>query len=140
MASKPEHIPDARENQAQHSPTPASEHHIRHEVEFYSDDVALVNGFAGLMRAALMVGNAAVVIATEPHRKAILQRLRRDGVDVDAALEQGRCVQLDVRESLSKIMVDGLPDPRRCASIGGRVPYGGIQSRKGTTSPSCGLR
>ena len=119
MDSKPEHIPDARENQYSVAPLPLVNVRIRHEVEFYSDDAGLIDGFAHVMASALKVQNAVVLIATEPHRKGILQKLRGDGVDVDAVLEQGRCISLDARETLSKIMVAGLPDPGRCATLVG---------------------
>ena len=99
------------------TPLPPINIPIRHEVEFYSDDAALVNGFTCLMQAALNVGNVAIVVATESHRRAILQRLRSAGVDVDAAMEQGRCIQLDAREALAKMMVADAPDPARCTAL-----------------------
>ena len=46
-----------------------------HEVEFYSDDVAFVAGFTRFIEAALESGNAAIVVATDSHRKSLLQRL-----------------------------------------------------------------
>ena len=69
----------------------------------------------------LEVGNAVVLLATEPHRTAILQKLRRDSIDVDAVLKQGRYILLDAGETLSKIMVAGLPDPVLCATLVGEV-------------------
>src|SRR5271169_6481937 len=57
-----------------------------HEVEFYSDDAAFVVGFTRFVEAALEVGNAAIVVATESHRKSLLQRLQEHGVDIVAAV------------------------------------------------------
>jgi len=71
-----------------------------HEVNFYLDDEAFVIGFGRFIESTLRNGNAVIVLATELHRSAILQRLRRKGVDVDAAVEEKRYVALDVAHSL----------------------------------------
>jgi hypothetical protein len=57
-----------------------------HEVEFYSDDAAFVVGFTRFIEAALESGNAVIFVATESHRKSLLQRLREHGVDIVAAV------------------------------------------------------
>jgi DNA-binding NarL/FixJ family response regulator len=90
-----------------------------HDVEFYSDDEAFVIGFAPFIEAALEAGNAVIVIATESHRKSLLQRLQEHGVDVDAAIEQGRYMSLDVADTLSTFMVNDLPDAARCLKVAG---------------------
>jgi DNA-binding NarL/FixJ family response regulator len=84
-----------------------------HEVEFYSDDSAFVLGFTRFIEAALRSGNVVVVVATNSHRKSLLQRLREHGVDILAAVEQGRYVSVDVAEVLSTFMVNDQPDPGR---------------------------
>ena len=91
----------------------------RHEVEFYPDDAAFVVGFTRFIEAALEAGDAVIVVATESHRKSLLQRLQEHGVDVAAAMEQGRYVSLDVAETLSTFMVNDLPDPARCLKVAG---------------------
>ena len=50
-----------------------------HAVQFYSDDASLVIGFARFIDAALKAGNAAIVVATEPHRNSLFQRLQAQG-------------------------------------------------------------
>ena len=72
-----------------------------HEVTFYSDDAAFVFGFTGFVEATLQAGNAVIVVATESHRNRLLQRLQKHGVDIAAAIEQGRHVSSDVAETLS---------------------------------------
>jgi len=72
-----------------------------HELRLYSDDAAFVDDFAHTVEAALENGNAVVVIATESHRANLLQQLRADGVDVDAAAERKLYIPLDVSDSLS---------------------------------------
>lgn len=129
--SKHEHIVDAREREKSVAPLPPVNVAIRHEVEFYPNDAGLIDGFARLMTAALKVGNAVVVIATERHGTAILQRLRQDGLDVDAALKQGRFIPVDARETLSKVMIADLPDPVRCATLVGDLIKRAAKGAKG---------
>jgi len=83
---------------------------IGHEVEFYADDAAFVAGFAGCIEAVLQAGNAVIVIATEPHRSGILERLEADGVNIRTHAEQERFIQLDAHEALSTLMLDDAPD------------------------------
>jgi DNA-binding NarL/FixJ family response regulator len=90
-----------------------------HEIEFYSDDAAFVVGFARFIEDALEAGKAVVVVATEPHRKSLLQRLQEDGVDTIAAIEQGRYLALDVAEILKIFMVNDLPAPERFMRVAG---------------------
>ncbi len=90
-----------------------------HEVHFYSDDAAFLLGLGGFVETALNAGNPVVVVATEPHRKRLLETLLARGVDGVAAIEQGLYLSLDVYEALSTFMVDGLPDSVRFLKIFG---------------------
>ena len=101
-----------------------------HEVKFYSDDAALVVGFTRFVEAALEAGNAAIVVATEPHRKSLLQRLQELGVDIVTAIEQGRYVSLDVAETLSTFMVNDLPDPPRFLKVAGNLVAAAAKASK----------
>ena len=71
----------------------------RHEILFCSDDEDLLDGLAEFIAAALRVGNPALVVATEPHRKSLLKRLLENGVAVDAAMQQRTCAWLDASEA-----------------------------------------
>jgi CheY-like chemotaxis protein len=71
----------------------------RHEILFCSDDEDLLDGLAEFIAAALRTGNPALVVATEPHRNSLLQRLRENGVAVDAAMQQRTCAWLDASEA-----------------------------------------
>jgi len=105
-----------------------------HEVEFYSDDEALVVGFTYFIEAALKTGNAVIVAATESHGKSLLQRLQEHGVDIAAATEQGRYVPLDVAETLSTFMVNDLPDPVRFFRVVGDLITAAARARAGGQS------
>ena len=102
-----------------------------HEVAFYSDDAAFVVGFTRFIEAAVEAGDAVIVIATESHRKSLLQRLQEHRVDVAAALEQGRYVSLDVAETLSTFMVHDLPDPAQCLKVAGDLVMEAAKAAQG---------
>jgi len=94
----------------------------RHEVLFYSDDTVLLDGFTRFVAAALKAGNAAIVLATKSHRDSLVQGLKAGGVDTDDALQQGTYVPLDAADTLSTIMVNGVPAPVLFfAGIGGFI-------------------
>ena len=95
-------------------------HH--HEVLFYSDDTVLLDNVTGFIAAALRAGNAAIVLATKSHRDSLLERLKARGVDTNGALRQGTYISLDAADTLSTIIVNGLPDPVRFfGGIGGLI-------------------
>jgi len=81
-----------------------------HEVGFFSDNDALLGSFADFLAAALKSGNAGIVITTELHRNKLLSRLESLGLDMSAAIRQGRYVALDTEETLSRYMVNDRPD------------------------------
>jgi DNA-binding NarL/FixJ family response regulator len=101
------------------APLPPENRQIHHEVEFYPDDAAFMEGFARLIKTVLQAKNPIIAITTERHRVGILQRLKASGVDVSAAIEQGTYIPLDVVETLPTLMVANLPDPIRCEKMVG---------------------
>src|SRR5204862_2722506 len=86
-----------------------------HEVAFYADDAAVVNGYAHFIETALKSGHAVIVVVNERHRASFLSGLQADGVNV--SIEQGSYITLDAAEALSKLTVDDTPDPVRCAKV-----------------------
>ena len=84
-----------------------------HQVHFYSGDAALVESVANFVIAALIAGSAAITFATKPHRDNVLQALKLQGVDIDAAIEQGAYVSLDAADTLSTFMINDWPDAGR---------------------------
>jgi DNA-binding NarL/FixJ family response regulator len=103
-----------------------------HEVAFYGDDASFVNDFTRFIEAALKVGNPVIVIATESHRKILLQRLQAHGVDVATAIEQGGYIPLDVADTLSTFMVNEVPDPVRFRKVAGDLVAIAAKAAKGT--------
>jgi DNA-binding NarL/FixJ family response regulator len=102
----------------------------RHEVQFYSDDAALLLGLTCFVEAALKAGNPVIVVATESHRTGLLQKLLARGVDAAAAIEQGFYLPLDVEEALSTFMVNGLPDSVRFLNVFGDLVSSATKAAK----------
>jgi DNA-binding NarL/FixJ family response regulator len=102
-----------------------------HEVHFYSDDTAFLLGLTGFVETALDAGNPVIAIATEPHRKGLLEALMARGIDVAAAMEHGLYISLDVYEALSTFMVDDLPDSARFLKIFGDLLSSSARAAKG---------
>jgi DNA-binding NarL/FixJ family response regulator len=105
-----------------------------HEVQFYSDEEALLFGFTCFIEAALKAGNPVLVVVTESHGKSILQRLLARGVDAAAAIEQGLYLPFDVEEALSTMMVNDLPDSVQFLKIFGDLLSSATETQKGKHS------
>jgi DNA-binding NarL/FixJ family response regulator len=82
----------------------------RHEVQFYSDDAVFLDGFARFITAALEAGDVAIVVATESHRESLVERLKAQGLDMDAATGQGTYISVDAAKMLSTFMINDMPD------------------------------
>jgi signal transduction histidine kinase/ActR/RegA family two-component response regulator len=95
---------------------------FEHFVQFYEADQPLSDSLASFIGGGLAAGEAGIVVATPEHRADLERRLRATGIDLDAARAAGAYVALDADETLSRIMVDGMPDPQRFAEvIGGEL-------------------
>ena len=82
----------------------------RHEMLIYSDEAVLLESLTRFIATALSADNPAIVLATKSHREVLARRLKERGFDIDGATQQGTFIPLDASETLSSIMVDGLPD------------------------------
>lgn len=102
-----------------------------HEVAFYSDDRGFLEHVTRFVEAALNAGNAAVVLATESHRKNLLSELRERGPEVRTALEEGRYFALDAEETLSTFVANGVLDPFRFLELFGDVLMTARETAKG---------
>jgi PAS domain S-box-containing protein len=92
-----------------------------HHVQFYDQEPFLYDVVASYLGAGLLTGQPLVVIATEAHREAFCAALGADGVDVAQAQQDGRLTLLDARQTLSRLMVNGMPEWRRFRSVVGAV-------------------
>ena len=92
-----------------------------HFVQFYEADSFLLNSLSGYIGTALNAGEGAVVVATKAHRDGLEELLSENGLDVATAGVSGLYVSLDAAETLSKFMVDGLPEPERFTEVIGGI-------------------
>jgi DNA-binding NarL/FixJ family response regulator len=104
---------------------------LRHEVGFYSDDRRFLDDVTQFIGATLKAENAAIVVATEAHRNSLFARLQAHGLDIAAAIEQGRYVALDAAETLSAFMVNDMPDPGRFLELLGDLIVTATDAAKG---------
>jgi hypothetical protein len=88
-----------------------------HEVQFYSDDALLLDSFARFVTVAVKSGRAAIVVITQSRSDGLVSRLKAQGLDVDAATQQGTFIQLDVKKTFSTFMVNDMPDSTRFFSV-----------------------
>ena len=92
-----------------------------HLVQYYEKEGFLYDRVTDFMSEGLRGSDAAVLIATRAHRDGVESRLARRGVDLSQLTAGGRYHALDAQETLSRLMVDGTPDPRRFADTIGPV-------------------
>ena len=92
-----------------------------HEAGFYSDDRCFLDDLTQFIGAALKAGNAAIVVATESHRESLLPRLQAHGLDIGAAIEQGRYIALDAADTVSRFMLNDLPNPAPFLELAGTL-------------------
>jgi hypothetical protein len=85
-------------------------HH--HAVQFYGDEHTLFTTVAAFLSEGLIAKQPAIVIATAPHREAIVEHLCGHLIDCERALRSGHLVLLDAEETLDLFMVGGSPDAK----------------------------
>jgi hypothetical protein len=91
----------------------------RHEVQFYSDDLVLLDRLVPFVAAALKRGDAAIIVATKSHRDRLALRLKSEGFDVDAASKAGTYSAVDAAGTLSIFMVNDMPESARFLKVVG---------------------
>ena len=93
----------------------------RHEVLFYSNDACFFDSCAHLIETTLKAGNAAIVVATEPHRDGLLSRLRAQGLDISAAIGQRSYIELDAADTIARFTVNDVVDSDRFLELLGNL-------------------
>lgn len=102
-----------------------------HLVEFYESDALLVESVGDFLTPALEQGEAVIVVATEAHRVSFADALAERGVELEAARQQGRLVELDAGETLGRFVVESVPDENMFDAVVGR-----LVRRTGARSPN----
>ena len=105
-----------------------------HEVGLYTEDRYFLDDVTGFIGAALSAGRAAIVVATESHRDKLLARLQTAGLNMGAAIEQGRYIAVDAADALSTFMFDDMLDPVRFMTQLGNLLVAAAQAAWGEQS------
>ena len=93
----------------------------RHEILLCHDDAAILESLAHFIAKALNAGNAAIALATESHRDSLLQKLRAQGVRIDAAIQQGTYISLDANEPTDPVeFLEAIRGLREAAAMAGK--------------------
>ena len=88
-----------------------------HAMQIYTDEQAFLDGIGDCFDQSLRRGDATCVIATEPVRRGLTERLRARGWSVDGASPHARVRVIDAAEALARVVRDGRPDPGGLAAI-----------------------
>jgi PAS domain S-box-containing protein len=111
---------------------PAIDNLRSHSVQFYSHDEHLIAQVARSIGAALISGEAAIVIGTSSHRDSLAKRLTTEIPGFNDAVRDGRYFTMDAAETLAQFMIDDSPDPERFMRVvGGAVANASRSSRNG---------
>lgn len=105
-----------------------------HEVGFYSSDWHFLNDVTRFIVTALDAGNAVIVIATGSHLESLVFELQAQGLDIGAITEEGRYIQVDASDMLSRFIVNGLPDSARLLKLSGDLIIQAKKASKGENS------
>ena len=89
---------------------PSGDNHI---VQFYDQDDFLRDTVAHFIGAGLIAGETVIVVATESHRRAFCEQLRKSAIDVERACESGQLTLLDAAGLLSCFLVGDALDTTR---------------------------
>jgi KaiC/GvpD/RAD55 family RecA-like ATPase len=81
-----------------------------HAVQFYSNENCLYSTVATFVGEGFLAGEPALLIATEPHAKGIVEALTTRFIDVAAASRLGELTVLDAAATLSALTRHGDPD------------------------------
>ena len=92
-----------------------------HVVEMYEAEEDFLASLEQYVRGGLDAGDSVVLIATPAHLGALAQRLAQGGIELAAARENDRFIELDAEETLARFMVDGWPDEQRFRQVIGAL-------------------
>jgi DNA-binding NarL/FixJ family response regulator len=112
---------------------------IRHEFQFCSDDAICVQSFTDFTAFTMKAGKAAIVIATESHRAAVLDGLSAKKWDVRSMIQRGVLIPLDVSESLSTFMLNENLDPSRFFDLAGDLIEEAVKAVQREHAPRVGI-
>jgi hypothetical protein len=84
-----------------------------HAVKFYENPASLSRIVAEFLSEGLKNGQPALMITTPEHRAAIVDAFTALHIDADAAQANGTLLVLDASQTLTRFMINGMPDAAR---------------------------
>lgn len=84
-----------------------------HIVQFYKNDEELASAVISFVEPALTRNEGMVIIATRDHSSKIESELHSLGINVSIAKRSKQLIVLHAEETLTKILIDHLPDARQ---------------------------
>ena len=102
-----------------------------HIVQFYEDENFFHNSVNGFVSAGLEKGDGVIVVASDMLCEHLGQSLATMGHNISEVKQKGQYIVLDAEDTLSKIMVESLPDRTLFQSV-----IGGLLDRVSSSHPS----
>lgn len=97
-----------------------------HVVHFYGDEASFLHELSDYVIEALKANEAAVVIATPEHRRALDARLVGRGIQMERARTDGLYLEADAARTLRKFVVGGRIDPGKFGDTAGSLIRGAM--------------
>ena len=79
-------------------------------MQIYGSETIFMDALEGYVNAGLRRRESVILISTAPHLHELEKRLRAGWLDLDRARWEDRYIALLAQETLSRFMVDGMPD------------------------------
>ena len=98
-----------------------TEYEAEHVLHLYGRESELLRSVGSYLLRALQGGEAAVVVASRPHRRALDEELTGGGVSFAEARQLGRYTSLDAAATLSQFVRDSCVDRDRFSDVVGSV-------------------
>jgi hypothetical protein len=110
-----------------------------HEVVFYSSDAGFLEGLSDFIVHNLGAGKTTIVVATPPHREGLVHTLKARGLDIDGAIRRGTYIESDSADTLSTILVNGVPDRKQLfEKVGGLIEAAASAQKEWRGVSACG--
>jgi anti-sigma regulatory factor (Ser/Thr protein kinase) len=95
-----------------------------HVVLFYESDEELARIAGAYLGEAVVTGSVAVVVASELHLAMLEREVTSAGFDLHQLRSSGSWITLDAAETISRLVIDGRPDPAAFESAVGELITG----------------
>jgi len=110
-----------------------------HDVVFYSSDAGFLEGLSDFIVHNLGAGKTTIVVATPSHREGLVHTLKARGLDIDGAIRRGTYIESDSADTLSTMLVNGVPDRKQLFErVGGLIEAAASAQKECIGVSACG--